>query len=331
MDDRAGDRLGAVLRRRPSRSPTRLRRARPGRQHQRHFVSVPAGGLHRGPVLRPARLLVHLAADALFFPRAARGQPRRFRRHRLLHALVHRQGTEHDARAVDGGGRRLHLDVGGDARERRTLRQWALLGALAGFIALIRWQNALFALLPACDALALLVSACAATTIDGAARDADRRRVAFTACAVVGFLPQMLAWQRDLRQLPRGVAGRPADPLVGSAPRRHPLVVAQRALQLVADPLSRRDRAAHLCVRASAGRRARAARPRRDDLLQRVASRTGGAAPGSADAGSTARFRSSRSALAALGRHARSAWTSRRPAHRRRRRAARCSRSGTSR
>ena len=79
-------------------------------------------------------------------------------------------------------------------RENRTLRQWALLGALAGFIGLIRWQNVLFALLPMCDALALLASAyrrkdnqaLRATLIAG---------VAFTACAIVGFLPQMLAWR----------------------------------------------------------------------------------------------------------------------------------------
>ena len=79
-------------------------------------------------------------------------------------------------------------------RENRTLRQWALLGALAGFIGMIRWQNVLFALLPACDALALLV---------GAYRRNDHHRLratliagaAFTACAVVAFVPQMLAWR----------------------------------------------------------------------------------------------------------------------------------------
>ena len=79
-------------------------------------------------------------------------------------------------------------------RENRTLRQWALLGALAGFIGLIRWQNVLFALLPACDSLILL--------LDGHRRKDNQRvrdtliaGVAFTACAIVGFLPQMLAWR----------------------------------------------------------------------------------------------------------------------------------------
>jgi hypothetical protein len=79
-------------------------------------------------------------------------------------------------------------------RERRTLAQWALLGAIAGFITLIRWQNALFALMPACDAIMALVSGW---------QSGERRRVRatlvagllFTACAVVTFAPQMLAWR----------------------------------------------------------------------------------------------------------------------------------------
>jgi hypothetical protein len=69
-----------------------------------------------------------------------------------------------------------------------------MLGLLAGFITMIRWQNALFALLPACEALAL---------IGAAARQNDRRQVMttiaagalFTGCAVIAFMPQMLAWK----------------------------------------------------------------------------------------------------------------------------------------
>jgi hypothetical protein len=79
-------------------------------------------------------------------------------------------------------------------RGRRQVTAWALLGLLAGFMALIRWQNALFALLPAIDAMQLLVRG-------GRAR--DRRAVretaiasaAFLICAVIAFLPQMFAWQ----------------------------------------------------------------------------------------------------------------------------------------
>jgi hypothetical protein len=77
---------------------------------------------------------------------------------------------------------------------RRTRLEWALLGLLAGFITMIRWQNALFAILPAYEALTLLIVA---------ARRGERDRVRatllagalFTACAVAGFLPQMLAWK----------------------------------------------------------------------------------------------------------------------------------------
>ncbi len=77
---------------------------------------------------------------------------------------------------------------------RRTRLQWALLGLIAGFITLIRWQNALFAILPAYEALTMLVAA---------ARRRDRPVVTgtlavgaiFTACAVVGFIPQMIAWK----------------------------------------------------------------------------------------------------------------------------------------
>lgn len=79
-------------------------------------------------------------------------------------------------------------------RERRSLWQWAALGAIAGFITMIRWQNALFAIMPACDALVALVSA-------ARARDHVRLRstltagALFTVCAALAFVPQMLAWR----------------------------------------------------------------------------------------------------------------------------------------
>lgn len=77
---------------------------------------------------------------------------------------------------------------------RRTPAQWALLGLIAGFITLIRWQNALFAILPAYEALTMLVRA---------VRQGDRPRIqstllagaVFTGCAIIGFIPQMLAWR----------------------------------------------------------------------------------------------------------------------------------------
>jgi Dolichyl-phosphate-mannose-protein mannosyltransferase len=80
------------------------------------------------------------------------------------------------------------------SREGRTLREWALLGAIAGLMSMIRWQNALFMLLPACDAVPALVR-----EWRGRDRQAIRALVAgcavFLACAVVAFLPQMLAWK----------------------------------------------------------------------------------------------------------------------------------------
>ena len=79
-------------------------------------------------------------------------------------------------------------------RDGRTLTQWGLLGLLAGFMTLVRWQNALFALLPAWDVALMLVAAW---------RGSDRRRAVsaiaagalFTAAATVAFVPQMLAWR----------------------------------------------------------------------------------------------------------------------------------------
>jgi hypothetical protein len=77
---------------------------------------------------------------------------------------------------------------------RRTRLQWALLGLLAGFITLIRWQNALFAILPAAEALVLLVKA-VRTKDTRLATDTLTAGALFTLCAVLGFLPQMLAWK----------------------------------------------------------------------------------------------------------------------------------------
>jgi hypothetical protein len=102
-------------------------------------------------------------------------------------------------------------------REARRLRQWILLGVLAGVMALIRWQNAIFALLPAFDSLVLLVAA---------ARRGDRPSIvqtlagggAFLAAAVVVFLPQMMAWHSIygtwLAVSPVGPAIRFTDPHV---------------------------------------------------------------------------------------------------------------------
>ena len=79
-------------------------------------------------------------------------------------------------------------------RVNRSVWMWAALGLLAGFMALIRWQNVLFALLPGIDAVVALAVA---------VRTGDRSKLrhtlagsaVFLGCGVIGFLPQMLAWQ----------------------------------------------------------------------------------------------------------------------------------------
>jgi hypothetical protein len=79
-------------------------------------------------------------------------------------------------------------------QERRSTWQWIALGALAGFMTSVRWQNALFALLPAWDAARAL--------IDGwrrsdwrAIRETIVHGLLFTAAATVAFVPQMIAWR----------------------------------------------------------------------------------------------------------------------------------------
>jgi hypothetical protein len=79
-------------------------------------------------------------------------------------------------------------------RERRTTIQWALLGALAGFMTLVRWQNGIFALLPACDSAVALVRAWRGGD-RAAGRGAVVNGLLFTGAAAIAFLPQMLAWR----------------------------------------------------------------------------------------------------------------------------------------
>ena len=159
--------------------------------------------------------------------------------------------------------------VNGTSASSNALRQWAWLGAIAGFMTLIRWQNALFAVLPACDAIVGLWAA---------ARASDRARarrvlaggVLFTLCAVIAFVPADDRLARDLRIVARRVAARATDSLGGSQTRRYPLVVAQRAFQLVAHPLCGRNRARDVRRYAAERRGSDASGHCPDDVLQRV-------------------------------------------------------------
>jgi hypothetical protein len=80
-----------------------------------------------------------------------------------------------------------------ETRVEGALRQWAWLGAIAGVMTLIRWQNALFAILPACDAVVGLTAALRTADRAGARRVLAGGAL-FSICATVAFVPQMIAW-----------------------------------------------------------------------------------------------------------------------------------------
>ena len=74
-----------------------------------------------------------------------------------------------------------------------TFQMWATLGAVAGLMTLIRWQNALFSLLPLCDVLAAFLRA--RRSDRGGIGDVVIGGAIFTLTAVVVFVPQMVAWR----------------------------------------------------------------------------------------------------------------------------------------
>jgi hypothetical protein len=75
-------------------------------------------------------------------------------------------------------------------RNRRTAGQWAALGLLGGLMLAIRWQNLVFVAFPAWEIAAAVVAG------PGAAgrRAALVGAALFAACTLVGFLPQLIAW-----------------------------------------------------------------------------------------------------------------------------------------
>jgi len=75
-------------------------------------------------------------------------------------------------------------------RDRRTVWQWAALGLLGGLMLAVRWQNLIFMAFPAWEAVSRLAAG------PGAAerRAAVTHGALFAACALVGFLPQLVAW-----------------------------------------------------------------------------------------------------------------------------------------
>jgi hypothetical protein len=99
----------------------------------------------------------------------------------------------------------------------RGLRRAALLGAACGLAALLRWPNALLALLPATSALPRLAR--------GEARPLAREAAVFALAALVVFSPQMIVWKLlygSWLTIPQGggfLAGRPALAGVLFSPR----------------------------------------------------------------------------------------------------------------
>jgi hypothetical protein len=73
------------------------------------------------------------------------------------------------------------------------LEAWAVLGAIGGLMTLIRWQNALFTVLPLCDALVALARASRGSD-SNRALDVLLGGAVFTAAATIAFVPQMIAW-----------------------------------------------------------------------------------------------------------------------------------------
>jgi hypothetical protein len=92
-------------------------------------------------------------------------------------------------------------------RPAPSVRQWALLGVAAGIMAMVRWQDAVFALFALGD---LLWAACRADS--GSSRRDRARGVAkhfgvFAAVAALTFAPQLIAWQAiygDFLHVPSG-------------------------------------------------------------------------------------------------------------------------------
>ena len=79
-------------------------------------------------------------------------------------------------------------------RERRTRAQWIALGALAGLMTLLRWQNLLFSMLPAWDVAATLVVASRRSDA-GTIRRTIVDGLLFSLAGSVVFIPQLVAWR----------------------------------------------------------------------------------------------------------------------------------------
>jgi hypothetical protein len=80
-------------------------------------------------------------------------------------------------------------------RRGPTLVQWAWLGAAAGLMATVRWQDGVFAMLPVADLLWATWRGRRAEPVAARLRAAARDLTAFGAAALVTFSPQMAFWK----------------------------------------------------------------------------------------------------------------------------------------
>lgn len=107
-------------------------------------------------------------------------------------------------------------------REDRTLRGWAVLGALGGLAMLVRPQLAVLAVLPLADLVGRVVALVGETDASSRRRSASRLGLAVVVglgAALVAFSPQMIVWKiihGTLFAIPQGESFMQwTDPLVG--------------------------------------------------------------------------------------------------------------------
>jgi hypothetical protein len=85
----------------------------------------------------------------------------------------------------------LFLYVWHRTRRGRTRVQWAWLGASAGLMAMVRWQDVLFLVVPALDGLAQSWRSRTSPRVPGVIADGS----IFGACALLACSPQLLFWR----------------------------------------------------------------------------------------------------------------------------------------
>ena len=84
------------------------------------------------------------------------------------------------------------------SRERQTVGRYALVGIVGGFAALVRWQDAVFLVVPAIEAVWIAVRPAPGAAASSAIERWRRASLHLAVCAIasiVAFSPQMIVWQ----------------------------------------------------------------------------------------------------------------------------------------